>query len=68
MKVIPGLREGARLWNLKADEVLEKIGLQTKTPGFHENAEVAVLRYMDDFSMAMKKEVKKEYLEALAGE
>lgn len=64
-KVIPGLREGAKLWIEKADEVFDLVGWKKIVPGFYADKNSSVLRYMDDLVAAIQPEVLPEYLESL---
>eukprot|EP00388_Colpodella_angusta_P004466 GDKJ01014698.1.p1 GENE.GDKJ01014698.1~~GDKJ01014698.1.p1 ORF type:complete len:959 (-),score=75.14 GDKJ01014698.1:120-2996(-) len=68
LKVIPGLKEGARLWNLKADDIFERIGLKMALPGFFTSNSATFMRYMDDLIGAIKPDVKENYIKALRNE
>lgn len=68
IKVIHGLKKGARLWNQKADEIFEKISLKKRLPGLFMDNNSTFMRYMDDLTASIKKEASSEYIEALGKE
>lgn len=65
-KVIPGLREGAKLFNDEADQRFRE-GLKTElvTAGWYrgKHGSREILRFMDDLTCAMEEETVDDYLD-----